>query len=235
MSCQDQDAARRLDAYLDAELDVPGTLALEEHLRSCAGCRAALARLSALRTALQREAPPEKAPERLRERLEARLAPPALRAGLSWQWGFALAAPGIAALAIALWLAFSAPAFPPLAPQASSMRVVYHISSTATARGALRNLANHLNASPEVRVVVVAHNDGVDFLLRGARDETGQPFEPEVRRFLERGVDFRVCYNTLERRHIGASEVIPAATLVPSGIAEISRLQSKEGYSYMRL
>jgi intracellular sulfur oxidation DsrE/DsrF family protein len=233
VSCQD--TARRLDAYVDGELDVAGNLALEDHLRGCAGCRAALARLNALRAAMQRNLPAEAAPEQLRDQLQAKLAPPLPRAGLSWRWGLALAMPGVAALAIALWLAFSTtPALSPLAPQ-SSMRVVYHISSTATARGALRNLANHLKASPEVRIVVVAHNDGVDFLLRGARDETGEPFEPEVKRFLERGVDFRVCYNTLERRRIGASEVIPAATLVPSGIAEISRLQSKEGYSYMRL
>jgi len=231
MTCRDK--ARLLDAYVDSELDVPGALALEDHLSSCASCRAALGRVRALRSALRQNAEPERAPDTLRERLHARFAPAATRGGPGWRWGFALSAPGLAALALSVWLAFSAPGAPPVADQA--VRVVYHISSTATARASLRNLANHLNAAPEAKIVVVAHNDGVDFLLRGARDESGRAFEPDVGRFLERGVEFRVCYNTLERRHIGPDEVIPAATLVPSGIAEISRLQNKEGYTYLRL
>jgi intracellular sulfur oxidation DsrE/DsrF family protein len=120
-------------------------------------------------------------------------------------------------------------------PAAQPMRVVYHISSSDTASAALRNLANHLQAAPGVKVVVVAHNNGVDFLLRGARDESNRPYAGAVKAFSERGVEFRVCYNTLERRQIASSEVIAEATLVPSGIAEIGRLQSREGFAYMRL
>jgi intracellular sulfur oxidation DsrE/DsrF family protein len=227
MSCRDK--ALLLDAYADRELDLAQTLALEEHLGSCAGCRMALARLNALRSALRGRLEPGAAPAALRKRLESRFAPPAPR-GMSWRWGFAFAAPGVAALALALWLALAG-----LPPSPAETRVVVHISSSATARAALRTLNNHLNASPEAKVVVVAHNEGVDFLLRGARDESGQPFEAEVGRFSRRGVEFRVCYNTLERRRIEASEIVPGATLVPSGIAEISRLQGKEGYAYMRL
>ena len=232
MSCRE--TLRLLDAYADGELDVPGALQLEAHLDGCPSCKAALGRLSALRTALRGPLAPEAAPEALRLRLQARFAPrPSARP--SWRWGLAAATPGVVALAIALWLVFSAPGGALAPSNTAAVRVVYHISSTANARDALRNLANHLNASPDARMVVVAHNEGVDFLLRGAHDASGQPFEPEVSRFFDRGVEFRVCYNTLERRHIPASEVIPGATLVPSGIAEISRLQSKEGYAYMRL
>jgi len=234
MSCRDKTLL--LDAYIDGELEVDAALKLEEHLGACAPCRTRMDRLAALRAALRGNIDAEKAPRGLRARLEAAYLPaaPAPARLLSWRWGLALAAPGLAALAIALWLAFAVPA-PFAGADGADVRVVYHISSTATARAALRNLSNHLNAAPGAKVVVVAHNDGVDFLLRGARDELGQPFEPDVQRFLSRGVQFRVCYNTLERRQIGAAEVIPAATLVPSGIAEIGRLQSKEGYSYMRL
>ena len=233
MSCREN--ARLIGPYIDGELDLAGALVLEEHLTSCGGCRATLERLRALRTSLRRAASVEATPPRLRERLERQFGLPEPRAALTWRWGLAFAAPGLAALGIALWLALSVPGVLPMPSDGSSTRVVYHISSTATARGALRNLANHLRASPEVEIVVVAHNEGVDFLLQGARDEAGKPFEPEVRKFIERGVDFRVCYNTLERRHIEAAEVIPSATIVPSGIAEISRLQGKEGYTYMRL
>jgi hypothetical protein len=114
-------------------------------------------------------------------------------------------------------------------------KVVYHISSSQTASAALRTLRNHLEASPDTKVVVVAHNEGVDFLLRGARDETGQLYETSVQQFKQRGVDFRVCTNTLVRRKLEKAGIVPEATLVPSGIAEIGRLQQSEGYSYMRM
>lgn len=232
MSCREH--AARLDAYADGELDLAQAMAVEEHLQSCTQCSAQLGRLTSLRTALQRSAPLEAPPGALRRAMKAQFETPGQRASIPWRWGLAFAAPGCAALVLALWLAVAGPAPAPEAAQHPA-RVVYHISNSATAGSALRTLSNHLNAAPDVKVVVVAHNDGVDFLLRGALDETGQPFELTVRRFLDRGVEFRVCYNTLERRQIGAREVIPAASLVPSGIAEISRLQSKEGYSYMRL
>lgn len=233
MTCHE--TLKLLDGYVDGELDLAATLALEDHVQSCARCKAALARRGALRTTLRQHAELETAPESLRARLEARFAKPASTSGLSWRWGLALSAPGIAGLALAAWLGLAAPEARRTAGTAPETRVVYHIASSATASTALRNLANHLSSSPDVKVVVVAHNDGVDFLLRGARDELGQPIEPAIRRFRERGVEFRVCNNTLERRRIDASQVIPEASLVPSGIAEIGRLQSQEGYAYMRL
>lgn len=223
MSCR-----QPLDAYVDGELDRVASLALEEHLRDCTQCSAALGRLTALRTLLRRDLPAGQTPVALREKLWERFGVAPRPSGLSWRWAAALVAPGIAALALSLWLALAGPA-------QEVPRVVYHISNSATAGAALRTLSNHLNATPQVRVVVVAHNEGIDFLLRGARDESGRPFEPVVREFMARGVEFRVCTNTLERRQIRVQQVIPDAALVPSGIAEIGRLQGKEGYTYMRL
>lgn len=72
-------------------------------------------------------------------------------------------------------------------------------------------------------------------MSRIARDESGQLFATTVRQFKERGVDFRVCNNTLVRRGIDGGGILPEATLVPSGIAEIGRLQDTEGYAYMRM
>lgn len=228
MSCHE--TSRLLDAYVDGELDLTAALAVEDHVESCSRCKASLARMNGLRAALRSHAALEPAPKSLRMRLLALLAPRARGAAVSRAWAFVLAAPGFVALALVLWLGFLAPGKSP-----AEARIVYHVSSSAAPGAALRNLANHLNASPNVKILVVAHNDGVDFLLRGARDESGQLVEPAVRRFLERGVDFRICYNTLERRSIDAAQVIPEARLVPSGIAEIGRLQSEEGYAYMRL
>ena len=231
MNCTD--AARLLHAHADGELELAESLAVEEHLEACAACRRAHAGVLALREAIARHAAAPRAPEALRRTLEGEISrrePGRWRAWL--RSPVAVAAPGVVALALAGWMFFASPSGPgAVAPQ----RVVYHIAESAGAGAALRNLANHLQASPDARVVVVAHNSGVDFLLAGARDESGAAFRSIVREYRRRGVDFRVCQNTLTRRGVDLSNVIPEADIVPSGIAEIGRLQAQEGFAYMRL
>jgi uncharacterized protein len=113
-------------------------------------------------------------------------------------------------------------------------KVVYHINDSENAMVALRNVQNHLNASKDARIAVVTHGKGIDFLLDGAQDKNGNPYEPVVQGLKEKGVDFRVCNNTLKSRKLEASAVIPEATIVPSGVAEIGRLQAREGYVYLK-
>lgn len=121
------------------------------------------------------------------------------------------------------------------APAASAEeKVVYHVNDSDNATAALRNIQNHLSASPDARIVVVTHSKGIDFLLNGAQDKNGNPYEPAVQGLKEKGVEFRVCNNTLKGRKLEASAVIPEATIVPSGVAEIGRLQAKEGYVYLK-
>jgi len=40
--------------------------------------------------------------------------------------------------------------------------------------------------------------------------------------------------SVLERRNIDAKKVIEEARLVPSGVAEVARLQAREGYVYLK-
>ena len=95
MSCHE--TSRLLDAYVDGELDLAAALAVEDHVQSCARCKASLAGMNGLRRALRSHAALEPAPESLQRRLLASLAPRAHGAALSRGWAFALAAPGIAA------------------------------------------------------------------------------------------------------------------------------------------
>lgn len=116
-----------------------------------------------------------------------------------------------------------------------SSKVVYHIDEgLEKAAALLRNVKNHLDAEPTAKIVVVAHAAGIDFLLDGAKDRNGNPFDATVDTLQARGVEFRVCNNTLVSRHIDPKKVIPEATIVPSGVAEIGRLQAKEGYVYLK-
>jgi hypothetical protein len=113
--------------------------------------------------------------------------------------------------------------------------VVYHVNEgLEKAAAALRNVGNHLDAEPRTKIVVVTHGPGIDFLLDGARDRNGNPFDVTVDTLQLKGVEFRVCNNTLVSRKIDRSKVIAQAAIVPSGVAEIGRLQSKEGYVYLK-
>ena len=115
------------------------------------------------------------------------------------------------------------------------VKVVYHVSDGIDqATGALRNIRNHLSADPSAKITVVTHSNGIDFLLDGAKDKNGNLFEPNVQELVKMGVDFRVCKITLERRKIDPKRVLEEAKLVPSGVAEVARLQAKEGYVYLR-
>lgn len=117
---------------------------------------------------------------------------------------------------------------------AAEEKVVYHINDSDNALAAMRNVQNHINASPDAKVVVVTHGKGVDFLINGAADKNGNPYEPMVQGLKAKGVDFRVCNNTLVGRKIDPKTVLPEASIVPSGVAEIGRMQAKEGYVYLK-
>ena len=115
------------------------------------------------------------------------------------------------------------------------VKVVYHLNQgNANATAALRNIRNHLEADPKAQIQVVTHGAGIDFLLKGARDANGALYSNPVEEFALRGVVFKVCRNTLETRHIAESSVLGDAKVVPSGVAEIARLQAKEGYVYVK-
>lgn len=116
-----------------------------------------------------------------------------------------------------------------------SDRVVYHINEgVEQAANGLRNANNHLSVDPNVQIVVVTHARGVDFLMKGAKDSRGNSFEPVVDRLKMQGVRFEVCEITLENRNLKREQFIDSATYVPSGVGELTRLQQREGYAYVK-
>jgi len=119
--------------------------------------------------------------------------------------------------------------------QAQDIKVVYHVNSDInTASAVLGNVRNHLNADPTVKITLVTHGPGIDFLLEGAKDNKGREFSGMVADLAGKGVQFRVCNNTLTTRNIDPSKVSMEAKIVPSGVAEVARLQAKEGYVYLK-
>ncbi len=118
---------------------------------------------------------------------------------------------------------------------AQDVKVVYHVNTgLETTAAILNNVRNHLNADPSAKITIVTHGPGIDFLLEGAKDSKGREFSGVVGDLSGKGVQFRVCNNTLEVRQINASKVVMEAKIVPSGVAEVARLQAKEGFAYLK-
>ena len=114
-------------------------------------------------------------------------------------------------------------------------KVVYHLNAgLEQATNGLRNIRNHLEVNPQAKIVVVAHAQGVDYLMKDKKDANGNPYEVAVEDLKRQGVRFDVCEITLRNRKLSRAQFIEDATFVPSGVAEIARLQQREGYAYLR-
>lgn len=130
------------------------------------------------------------------------------------------------ALSFALFTAIAA---------AQEVKVVYHVNTgVETAAAILSNITNELNASPTDKIVVVTHGPGIDFLLSNAKDSKGREFSGQVSALAGRGVEFKVCNNTLQTRKLDASSLLMETSVIPSGVAEVARLQAKEGFVYLK-
>jgi intracellular sulfur oxidation DsrE/DsrF family protein len=116
----------------------------------------------------------------------------------------------------------------------AQIKVVYHMDDSSRATSAMRSMTNQLEAMPNTKIVVVALADGVEFLLTGAKDPRGNPYEPMIDDLVMQGVEFRACNNTLVARKIERGRLHPDVTIVDSGVAEISRLQATEGFVYVK-
>lgn len=132
------------------------------------------------------------------------------------------------ALAVCIGVAGAAHAQQPV-------RAVYHLGEglEQASRG-LEYIRNHLEADPKAEIVVVAHAAGVDFLMKGAKTAKGNEYRSMVEDLDLQGVQFRVCEITLRERNLRRDQFLPEARFVPSGVAEIARLQAREGYSYLK-
>ncbi len=133
-----------------------------------------------------------------------------------------------ALLALALCLG-ATPAF-------AGDKVVYHFDD-AGLQGlkGLRNIRNHLDVAPDTKIVAVAHADGVDFLLEGAKDpKSGADYAPLISGLKAAGVTFEVCEITMKRRNLKKEQFNMDADFTPSGVVRITELQAREHYAYIK-
>lgn len=117
-------------------------------------------------------------------------------------------------------------------PPAMHPKVVFQVNQATDAPTILRFVTNYLIAEPTAEVAVVGYGSGVDFMLKGAKNPAGKPYADQLKALVAKGVAFKVCNNTLKARNLTADAVAPPATVVPSAVNEIIRLQTREGYAY---
>jgi len=127
-------------------------------------------------------------------------------------------------------------------------KVVYHINydDPQAQAGALRNIQNHINAvgADNLDIKVVMHGKGLSLLLEPdaagntklANGNATDAIQARIAGLKDQGVDFQVCGNTLKGKQVDFENDlydVDAADVVPSGVAELSRLQGM-GYTYIK-
>ena len=127
-------------------------------------------------------------------------------------------------------------------------KVVYHINydDPKAQAGALRNIQNHINAVGEenLELKIVMHGKGISLLLTPDQLENTKlklgnatdEMQTKITGLKNQGVGFEVCANTLKGKKINYEDDlfdVDEADIVPSGVAEVAKLQSM-GYSYIK-
>jgi intracellular sulfur oxidation DsrE/DsrF family protein len=114
--------------------------------------------------------------------------------------------------------------------------VVYHIDDAETQgiKG-LRNIRNHLDVSPQTKIIVVTHANGVDIMMEGAKDQkNGIEYAPLVGALKSRGVRFEVCEITLKNRNLKKDQFILDTDFTPSGVVRVADLQYQNHFAYIK-
>jgi intracellular sulfur oxidation DsrE/DsrF family protein len=114
-------------------------------------------------------------------------------------------------------------------------KVVYHFDAgLEQATKGLRNINNHLEIDPKAQIIAVAHAQGVDFLMEGAKDKNGNSYDALVQALMARGVKFEICEITLRNRQLKKEQFIIGPGFTPSGVVRIANLQAREHYAYIK-
>lgn len=128
-------------------------------------------------------------------------------------------------------------------------KVVYHINydNPKKQAGALRNIQNHINAvgAENLDIKVVLHGNGLALLLDPESLDKLKKFKhananekmiAKIDSLKDQGVDFNVCANTVRGRKVDLESDlynVEKSDIVPSGVAELARLQLM-GYAYIK-
>jgi intracellular sulfur oxidation DsrE/DsrF family protein len=143
-----------------------------------------------------------------------------------------------AAMTLLAWSATTVNAAP--ASYYTDQKVVYHNNGGAPDNATyfkrmLNSINNHVEAvgKDHVEIRVVDHGAGVDLFQMAQSDKD---LAKQIDALREKGVRFLVCANTLRERKLDWHQLygVKKEDIVPSGVAELARLQQM-GFVYIHL
>ncbi len=133
-------------------------------------------------------------------------------------------------------LAFALLAFmsssPLAAAEIAKHRVLFEVTMGGEEQwtGVLNNVKNVRAAlgAESTEVFVVAHSNGLGLLL-----QKENKLADRIKELAGEGVIFAACENTMKKKNVTKADLLPAATTVDSGVAEVVRKQ-EAGWSYLK-
>lgn len=116
-------------------------------------------------------------------------------------------------------------------PATAAHRVIFELTSDDAEAwtSVLNNVDNVKKALGAASIEVVAHGKGLALLTAASSADVYD----RLKQSADGGVVFAACENTMERENLQKSDLVPFATTVDSGVAEVVRKQGA-GWSYVR-
>jgi intracellular sulfur oxidation DsrE/DsrF family protein len=118
------------------------------------------------------------------------------------------------------------------APAAQKHRVVFQVVSEGDEQwdavlGNVENLRTAFGAA-NTEVAVIAHGKGLGMLIAADNKHAER-----MRKLADSGVAFVACENTMRKKNVAKGQLLPFATTVDSGVAEVVRKQ-EQGWAYIK-
>jgi len=113
---------------------------------------------------------------------------------------------------------------------AQPYKIVFQLvtADTSAHKSFMKQLNNILAEAPDTKIQVVCHGPGIALIRNDV-----SIVQDKISKFMERGVDFTACENTMKGRKISKDKIMVKATYTPAGIIEIVDKQSK-GWAYIK-
>ncbi|RQS64115.1 hypothetical protein DID96_29045 [Burkholderia sp. Bp8963] len=119
------------------------------------------------------------------------------------------------------------------AQAAEAPRVVYHVDDVASMRDALNNIKSQIAVTPNARIILLVNGRGIFALVKGEGDRQGE-YGSTVAELAAKGVRFDACGTAMRKNNVVESMLVPNVTVVPSGVVELTRLQTVEHFAYIK-
>jgi len=122
-----------------------------------------------------------------------------------------------------------------IAQPSGTQGVAVHLDSIAHINRAIRQVERLVDAHPGTPVRLILIASAVEPALEGAMDKNGGLYSAQLEQLLARGVGIFACETTLISLSKRPDELTFGVDTVPSGIAELARLQLESDYAYLKL